>query len=184
MVQKKHDKNDINKTATTYRARKFCSIHTTAKINDTKHHLFQHIRVGATNENLPQNANLNNKYSRRNGADIEIYSNDDKLVYNNINIDLETSKEFFNKQLLQKSDETTELSAKLKTEIDSGNKLKILSQVNQDKRTRLKEFREISETMIVIENNKFICSSQTISYLKENLKCVITSKQSKALQSK
>ena len=36
----------------------------------------------------------------------------------------------------------TELSVKLKTEIDSGNNLKLLSKVNQDERTRLHELRE------------------------------------------
>ena len=55
--------------------------------------------------------------------------------------ELETSKEVFNKQLLQKSDETTEVSKKLKTEIDSGNSLKILSKVNQDERTRLHDLK-------------------------------------------
>ena len=71
-----------------------------------------------------------------------------------INIkELEISKEVFNKQLLQQKDETTELSVKLKTEIDSSNKLKILSKKNQDTITRLNELREISEAMIVIEKN-------------------------------
>merc|ERR1711957_973540 len=64
---------------------------------------------------------------------------------------LETSNEVFNKQLLQQRDETTELSVKLKTEIDSSNKLKILSKVNQDEITRLNELKEISEAMIVTE---------------------------------
>merc|ERR1712161_104231 len=92
--------------------------------------------------------------------------------------ELETSKEVFNKQLLQQRDETTELSVKLKTEIDSGNKLKILSKVNQDEITRLNELKEISEAMIVTEKNKFICSTQTISCLKEDIKSITTSKES------
>ena len=46
---------------------------------------------------------------------------------------------------------TTELSVTLKTEIDSSNKLKILSKKHQDEITRLNEVREISEAMIVIE---------------------------------
>ena len=107
-----------------------------------------------------------------------MYFNDDNLVKNNINAEIETSKEVFNKQLLQKSDETTALSKKLMTEMDSGNKLKILSKVNQDEWTRLRELREISETMIVTENNKIICSSQTISCLKEDIKYITTSKES------
>merc|ERR1712161_139212 len=92
--------------------------------------------------------------------------------------ELETSKEVFNKQLLQQRDETTELSVKLKTEIDSGNKLKILSKVNQDEITRLNELKEISEAMIVTEKDKFICSTQTISCLKEDIKSITTSKES------
>merc|ERR1712238_202510 len=92
--------------------------------------------------------------------------------------ELETSKEVFNKQLLQQRDETTELSVKLKTEIDSGNKLKILSKVNQGEITRLNELKEISEAMIVTEKNKFICSTQTISCLKEDIKSITTSKES------
>merc|ERR1712238_306200 len=92
--------------------------------------------------------------------------------------ELETSKENFNKQLLQQRDETTELSVKLKTEIDSGNKLRILSKVNQDEITRLNELKEISEAMIVTKKNKFICSTQTISCLKEDIKSITTSKES------
>ena len=96
-----------------------------------------------------------------------------------INIkELEISKEVFNKQLLQQKDKTTELSVKLKTEINSSNKLKILSKKNQDEITRLNELREISEAMIVIEKNKFICSTQTISCLKEDIKSIKTSKES------
>merc|ERR1712161_53915 len=92
--------------------------------------------------------------------------------------ELETSKENFNKQLLQQRDETTELSVKLKTEIDSGNKLRILSKGNQGEITRLNELKEISEAMIVTEKNKFICSTQTISCLKEDIKSITTSKES------
>ena len=160
----------------------FVPIHTTTKINDTKHYLFKRIRFRTTNEHLPQNINLNNKYNRRNGTDIAIYSNNDKLVNNNINTDLETSKEVLNKQLLQKSDETTEVSVKFQTEIDSVNNLKILSKVDEDERTRLYELRELSDTMIVTENNKLICSSQTISYLKEDVKLITTLKESFAKQ--
>ena len=55
---------------------------------------------------------------------------------------IETSKEVFQKQLLQKSAETTALSKTLKSEIDSGNNLTILSKINQDERPRLQELRE------------------------------------------
>ena len=70
--------------------------------------------------------------------------------------ELETSKEVFKKQLLQQRDKTTELSVKLKTEINSSNKLKILLKKHQDEITRLNELREISEAMIVIKKNEFI----------------------------
>ena len=90
--------------------------------------------------------------------------------------EIETSKEVFNNQLLQQRDDTTELSVKFKTEIDSGNGLKILSKVNQDEITRLNELREISEAMIVTEK-KIICSTPTISCLKEDIKTLETSKE-------
>ena len=50
------------------------------------------------------------------------------------------------------------------------NKLKILLKENQDEVTRLNESRVISEAMIVTEKNKFICSTKTISSLKEDIK--------------
>ena len=60
------------------------------------------------------------------------------ILYLNKNITaIETSKEFFQKQLLQKIAETTALSKTLKTEIDSGNNLTLLSKINQDERTKL-----------------------------------------------
>merc|ERR1712238_606516 len=58
---------------------------------------------------------------------------------------LETSKEGFGKQVLLQRHETTELSVKLKMEIDSGNELKILSKERQDEITRLNESRELLE---------------------------------------
>ena len=89
----------------------------------------------------------------------------------------ETSKEVFKMKLLQRSVDTTTFSTNLKTAIDSGNNLNILSTVNQDERTRLLELREKSETMIVTENNKLIYSSQTISRLKEDSKYITKSKE-------
>ena len=44
-------------------------------------------------------------------------------------IEHKTSKEVFKIKLLQRSDETTAFSTKLKTEIDSDNNLKILSKI-------------------------------------------------------
>ena len=64
-------------------------------------------------------------------------------------IEHETSKKAFKLKLLQRSDETTAFSNKLKIAIDSSNNLKILSKVNQDEMTRLPELREKSETRIV-----------------------------------
>ena len=52
---------------------------------------------------------------------------------------IETSKEDFTKQLIEKSDENYKLSVKLKTEIDSDTKIKILYKENQDKITRVNE---------------------------------------------
>ena len=71
-------------------------------------------------------------------------------------MDLEISKEVFNKQIIQKYDENTELSETLKTELDSGNEIQILSKMNQDERTSLNKLRKISETMSVNETYKLI----------------------------
>ena len=60
-------------------------------------------------------------------------------------IEHETSKKVFKMKLLQRSDETTAFSKKLKTVIDSINNLKILSKVIQDERTRMKELKEIRD---------------------------------------
>ena len=101
-----------------------------------------------------------------------------KLSCLKVNIkELETSKEVFNNQILQQRDETTELYVKLKKESDAGNEIQTLLKVNQDERTRLNEVREISETMIVNENDKLICSSQSILCLKEHIKPVTKSKE-------
>ena len=64
--------------------------------------------------------------------------------------ELEITKEIYNNQLLAQRDETTELSLKLKTSIDLGNKSKIMSIKNQYEITTVNELREISEAMIVI----------------------------------
>ena len=64
--------------------------------------------------------------------------------------ELEITKEIYNNQLLPQRDETTELSLKLKTSIDLGNKSKIMSIKNQYEITTVNELREISEAMIVI----------------------------------
>ena len=52
---------------------------------------------------------------------------------------IETSKEDFTKQLLEKRDKTYKISVKSKTEIDSGNKIKILFKKNQVEILRLNE---------------------------------------------
>ena len=89
-------------------------------------------------------------------------------MYDNIT-EQETSKEVFKTKLLQKSDETNAFSTNLKAEINSSNKLTILSKVIQDERTGMNELREKSETMTVNENYKVISRSQTIFYLKEEM---------------
>ena len=53
-----------------------------------------------------------------------------------------TSIEVFQLNLLQRSDETNDLSNKVKTKKDFGNHLTITSKVNQDERIRLPEIRE------------------------------------------
>merc|ERR1712238_584156 len=83
---------------------------------------------------------------------------------------LETLKEGFGKQVLLQRHETTELSVKLKMEIDSGNKLKVLSKERQDEITRLNESRELSETIAEEKERKTSC-------LKVNIKELETSKE-------
>merc|ERR1712238_296568 len=83
---------------------------------------------------------------------------------------LEISKEDFNKQLLEQRDETAELTVKLKTEIDSGNKLKILSKKNQDEITRLNESEVMSKVMEEEKERMILC-------LKEDIKGLETSEE-------
>ena len=82
-------------------------------------------------------------------------------------------------KVMQRSDETTSFSKSSKTEIDSGNHLKISSMVNHDEMIRLNELREQSNTKIVIANNKLICSNQTILCLNEDCNYITTSKEKK-----
>merc|ERR1712238_621465 len=91
--------------------------------------------------------------------------------------ELETSKEGFGKQLQQQRDEATELSLKLKTEIDSGKKLKIVSKKRQDEIKALSEMVEFLEARAGENENELICSTQTISCLKEDIKELETSKE-------
>ena len=76
---------------------------------------------------------------------------------------IETSKENFNKQLLEKRNKTSELSIGLQTEIESGNKIKRLLKENQDE---IKKLRESGSMPKVIEEEK----ERTISYWKEDMK--------------
>merc|ERR1712161_165595 len=91
--------------------------------------------------------------------------------------ELETSKEGFGKQLQQQRDETTELSLKLKTEINSGKKLKIVSKKRQDEIKTLSEIVELLEARAGENENELICNTQTISCLKEDIKELETSKE-------
>ena len=84
---------------------------------------------------------------------------------------IKTSKESFDKQLLQQKDETGELTLKLKSETELGMKKKTLSKDNQDNIIRLNELRE-SLGARVGENER------TISCLKEDSKFIKTSKES------
>ena len=83
---------------------------------------------------------------------------------------IKTSKESFEKQLLQQKDETGELTLKLKSETELGMKQKTLSKENQDKIIRLNELRK-SLGSRAGENER------TISYLKEDIKALETSKE-------
>ena len=83
---------------------------------------------------------------------------------------IETSKEDFNKQLLEQRKGISWLSVKLKTEIDSGTKIKILSKENQDEITRVNESGVMSKG---IEEEK----ERMISWLKEDIKGCETSKE-------
>ena len=78
---------------------------------------------------------------------------------------IETSKKDSNKQLLEHRVGTSELSIKLKTKIDSGNKLKRLSKENQDEITRLDESGIMS--MVIEEKNEriILCWKEDIKEL-------------------
>ena len=65
----------------------------------------------------------------------------------------------------------------MRKESDAGNKLQILSKVNQNERTRWNELQEKSKTMIVNENYKLLYSSPSILCLKEHVKPVTKSKE-------
>ena len=75
----------------------------------------------------------------------------------------ETSKEDFNKQIIEKRNETSELSVRLKTEIEPGNKTKSLSKDNKDDIKKLKESENMQK---VIEEEK----ERMTSYRKEDIK--------------
>ena len=91
--------------------------------------------------------------------------------------ELEISKYFFNRQIIQKCEKNTDISKTLKKEIDSGNTIQTVSNVNHDERTRLNKLRVISETMSVNETFRPIGSNQTISCLNEDIKYSTTSKE-------
>ena len=68
---------------------------------------------------------------------------------------IKTSKEDFNKQILEKRNETSKLSERLKTDIESKNELKRLSKDNQDDITKLKESGSVP-TVIKEEKERMI----------------------------
>ena len=82
---------------------------------------------------------------------------------------IKTSKEECNKQLLEQREENQKLNVKLKTEIDSGTKIKILDKEHQGENTRVKE-SEISSKGIEEEKERMI------SCFKEDIKERETSK--------
>ena len=82
---------------------------------------------------------------------------------------IKTSKEECNKQLLEQREENQKLNVKLKTEIDSGTKIKILDKEHQGENTRVKE-SEIRPKGIEEEKERMI------SCFKEDIKERETSK--------
>ena len=91
--------------------------------------------------------------------------------------ELGISQKGFEKQLQQQRDESTELSVKLNMEIDSSNKVKILSKERQDEIKMLYEMVELLEARARENENELICSTQTISCLKEDIKALEKSKE-------
>ena len=74
----------------------------------------------------------------------------------------ETSKESFNKQLLEQRKGTSGLNVKLKTEIDSGTKIKILFKETQDEVTRLHESEIMSKGVEGEKERKISCLQKDI----------------------
>ena len=81
-----------------------------------------------------------------------------------------TSKEGFEKQFIQKRNETNKLNVQLNTETGSGMKQTLASIENQDVLTRADELRELLEARAGEKKS-------TISYLKEDTKTLETSKE-------
>ena len=79
---------------------------------------------------------------------------------------LEISNEDFNKQLLEQRDETSDFSVKLKTEINSDNKLKRLSKENQDEISRLNESGIMSKVIEEEKEMMISCLTKDIKGLK------------------
>ena len=105
-------------------------------------------------------------------------------MYENI-IENATSIEVSKLNLIQRSDETKELSNRVKAKKDYGNQLKLTSKINQDERTRMPEIREQSATIIVTDNKKLLCSGQKLPSSKKDSQTITTSKEiSKATQDK
>ena len=97
---------------------------------------------------------------------LEARAGEKKTTISCVNKDITTSetlKEGFNKQLIEKRNETSELSVRVKTEIESGNKIKSLSKENKDDITKLKESGSMQK---VIEEEK----ERMISYWKDDIK--------------
>ena len=97
------------------------------------------------------------------------------LCLNEVFTTIETSKEDFTKQLLEKRDKTYKISVKSKTEIDSGNKIKILYKENQDEITRVNESRVMSKGIEGEKERMILC-------LKEDIKGCETSKEDSGKQ--
>ena len=86
---------------------------------------------------------------------------------------LETSNEDINKQVLEHKDEKSELTVKLKTEIDSDNKLKILSKLNQNEIIRSNESGVVSNAKEGEKEGTVLCLKDDQNHLKHRKNCKI-----------
>ena len=86
---------------------------------------------------------------------------------------LEAVNEDVNTQVLEQKDEKSELTVKLKTEIDSDNKLKILSTLNQNEIIRSNESGVVSNAKEGEKEGTVSCLKDDKNHLKHRKNCKI-----------